>query len=70
MIELRARMIILEAACIVAVIAGTSKIDFLEGPVVGIGVTALAAAVIQPFELSSLLTGLWSMALLAGSRLV
>jgi hypothetical protein len=54
----------------VAVIAGTSKLDFLEGPAVLIGVTAIAAAVDQPFELSILLTGPRSVALLAGFGLM
>ena len=70
MIELRARVIRLPAVCIVAVIAGTSKFDFLEGPAVLIGVTAIAAAVGQPFELSILLTGPRSVALLAGFGLM
>ena len=70
MIELRAGAIGLPAVCIVAIIAGTSKLDFLEGPVVLIGVTALAAAMGQIFELSILLTGPRSVALLAGLRLM
>jgi hypothetical protein len=63
-------MIRLPAAGIVAVIAGTSKLDFLEGPAVLIGVTAIAAAVGQPFELSILLTGPRSVALLTGFGLM
>ena len=70
MIELRAGMISLPAACIVAVIAGTSELDFLESPAVLIGVTAIAAAVGQPFELSILLTWPRSVALLAGFGLM
>ena len=69
-IELFAGAIILPAICIVAVIAGTAKLDFLEGPPVGIVVAALATGVRQAFELSSLLTGLGSVALLAGLRLM
>jgi hypothetical protein len=69
-IELRAGAIILPAICIVAVIAGTSELDFLEGPAVGIIVTILAAAESQPFELSILLPGPRSVALLAGLRLM
>jgi membrane protein implicated in regulation of membrane protease activity len=63
-------MISLPAICIVAVLAGTPKLDFLESPVVLIGVTALAAAMGQIFELSILLTGPRSVALLAGLRLM
>jgi hypothetical protein len=69
-IELRAGVTILPASCIVAVIAGTSELDFLEGAMVGIRVTALAATVIQPFEPGILLTSLRSVALLAGLRLM
>jgi hypothetical protein len=69
-IELPAGVIILPASGIVAVIAGTSKLDVLEGPPVLIGVTALAAAVSQPFELGILLTGPRSVALLAGFGLM
>jgi hypothetical protein len=70
MIELRAGVIILPSTGIVAVIAGASKLDFLKGPPVLIGVTALAAAVSQPFEPSILLTRLRSVALLAGFGLM
>ena len=70
MIELRAGAISLPAICIVAIIAGTSKLDFLEGAPVWIGMATLAAAVSQTFELSGLLTGPRSVALLAGFGLV
>jgi hypothetical protein len=69
-IELPAGAIILPAIGIVAVIARTSKLDFLKGSAVGIVVTALAPAVCQPFELSGLLTGPRPVALLACLRLM
>lgn len=69
-LELRAGAVFLEAIRIVAVIARALKLDFLEGPVVGIVVTALAAAVIQPLELSGFLIGLRSVALLASHGLM
>jgi hypothetical protein len=68
--EVRAWLVLLETVGVVAGIAGTPELDFLKSPVVGIGVTALAAAEIQSFELGILLTGLGSMAFLAGLRLV
>ena len=70
MIELRAGVVILPASDTVAVVAGASKPDFLEGPAVGIGVTTLAAAESQPFPPHSRLTGPRSVALLAENRLM
>lgn len=70
MIELRAGAVILPAICIMAVIAGASKLDFLEGPAVGIGVTVLATGESQPFPLDSRLTGPGSVAFLARGGLM
>ena len=64
-IEVRARLIFLEATSVVARIAGTSELDIQKGPAVGVGVTALTTRVTQPSELSILLIGLGSVALLA-----
>ena len=69
-IELPAWVVILPASCIMAVIAGASKLDFLESSAVGIGVTVLAAAESQPFPLDSRLTGPRSVAFLASSGLM
>ena len=70
MIELSAGVVLLPAICIVAVIAGASKADLLESPVVGIGVTVLAAAETQPFHANSLFTGPWPVAFLARNGLM
>ena len=54
-----------ERGRIVALVAGALKLDFLEGPAVGIGVTVLAAVGCQPFVLNRQLAGLRTVAFLA-----
>jgi hypothetical protein len=64
-IELPARVIVLPAAGIVAILAGAAKFDILKSAAVLIGMTGLAAAMGQSFELSNLLTALRPMTLSA-----
>ncbi|MDP2999202.1 MAG: hypothetical protein Q8N47_17070 [Bryobacterales bacterium] len=69
-IELSAWVVIFPAICIVASIAGASKLELLEGSAVGIGVTVLAAAESQPFPPDSRLAGSRSVAFLAENGLM
>ena len=69
-IELRAGVVVLPAIYTVAVGAGSSKLDLLEGPAVGIDVTVLAVTESQSFPPDGFLTGPRSVALLAGDRLM
>ena len=69
-IEIPARVIVLPAGCVVASLAGATKLGLLKGPAMGIGMTALAAAGLQAFEKHRLFSGLRLMALLASDRLM
>lgn len=70
MIELRPGTAILKVIRIVAGIARASKLSFLEGTTVGIGVAALAATEGQAFIPRGRLAGRRSVALLAGDLLM